>query len=156
MEEAWRVRVRAPQTPSAALRADHPSAAYEYAHDLQPGVVGPLWARWGEAHTHLFIPPQPLRHDHGRVVQVEPIKPTLKAPGINRFKLTRDERLSNFAFKSNLRHYITARQIRRWHRRCGWVPAPAVFSKGSPALLPVAEEDEEEVADEYQKTIENT
>jgi hypothetical protein len=39
------------------------------------------------------------------VVQVDPIKPTLKAPGTKRLKLDHDEPLSNFAFKINLRHY---------------------------------------------------
>jgi len=39
MEEAGRVRVRVPPTPSSALRTDHPAAAYEYAHDRQPGVI---------------------------------------------------------------------------------------------------------------------
>jgi hypothetical protein len=38
-------------------------------------------------------------------VQVDPIKPTLKAPGIKRLKLVRDDPLTNFAFKFNLRRY---------------------------------------------------
>jgi hypothetical protein len=38
-------------------------------------------------------------------VQVDPIKPTLKAPGIKRLKLKCAEALSNFAFKFNLRRY---------------------------------------------------
>jgi hypothetical protein len=38
-------------------------------------------------------------------VQVEPIKPTLKAPGTNRLKLKSDEALSSFAFNFNLRRY---------------------------------------------------
>jgi hypothetical protein len=38
-------------------------------------------------------------------VQVDPIKPTLKAPGTKRLKLNYDELLSNFAFKFNLRRY---------------------------------------------------
>jgi len=41
----------------------------------------------------------------GRVVQVDPIKPTLKAPGIKRLKLKQGELLSIFAFKFNLRRY---------------------------------------------------
>jgi hypothetical protein len=36
------------------------------------------------------------------------MKPTLKAPGTERLKLTYDLSLSNFAFKFNLRRYITA------------------------------------------------
>ena len=38
-------------------------------------------------------------------MQVDPIKPTLKAPGTNRLKLEYDEQLSDFAFKFNLRCY---------------------------------------------------
>ena len=36
---------------------------------------------------------------------VDPIKPTLKAPGTKRLKLKDDELLSSFAFKFNLRRY---------------------------------------------------
>jgi hypothetical protein len=43
-----------------------------------------------------------------RAVQVEPIKPTLKAPGPQRLKLEFDGLLSNFAFKLNLRRYNPA------------------------------------------------
>jgi len=42
----------------------------------------------------------------GRPVQVEPMKPTLKASGSKRLKLLFDEALSSFAFKFNLRRYI--------------------------------------------------
>ena len=42
-------------------------------------------------------------------MQVDPIKPTVKAPGTKRLKLICDDPLSNFAFKYNLRRYITAR-----------------------------------------------
>ena len=38
-------------------------------------------------------------------MQVDPIKPTLKAPGTKRLKLKNDVPLSNFAFKFNLRRY---------------------------------------------------
>ena len=41
---------------------------------------------------------------HGRVVQVDSIKPTLKAPGTKRLKLFFDERPSEIAFKFNVRH----------------------------------------------------
>jgi len=41
----------------------------------------------------------------GRPVQVDPIKPMLKAPGTKRLKLKSDELLSKFTFKFNLRHY---------------------------------------------------
>ena len=38
-------------------------------------------------------------------MQVDPIKPMLKAPGTERLKLEYDELLSTFAFKFNLRRY---------------------------------------------------
>ena len=41
-------------------------------------------------------------------MQVDPIKPTLKAPGAERLKLKCDVLLSNDAFKFNMRHYIKA------------------------------------------------
>ena len=43
--------------------------------------------------------------DLGRAVQVDPIKPKLKAPGTKRLTPKYDERLSNFAFKFKLRRY---------------------------------------------------
>jgi len=46
----------------------------------------------------------------GRAVQVDPIKPRLKAPGTKRLKLTHDEPLSINAFKFNLRRYSVAGQ----------------------------------------------
>ena len=48
------------------------------------------------------------RAGHGEAVQVEPIKPTLKAPGSKRLKLEHEKTLSNFAFKLNLRRYSMA------------------------------------------------
>ena len=41
----------------------------------------------------------------GRAVQVDPIKPTLNAPGTKRLKLKYVELLSSFAFNFNLRRY---------------------------------------------------
>ncbi len=41
----------------------------------------------------------------GKAVQVDPIKPTLKAPGTKRLKLKYDKLLSSFAFDFNLRRY---------------------------------------------------
>ena len=41
-------------------------------------------------------------------MQVDPIKPTLKAPGTKRLKLKCDEPLLNFAFNSKLRRYNMA------------------------------------------------
>ena len=46
-------------------------------------------------------------------MQVDPIKPTLKAPGTKRLKLKYDKMLSNIAFKFNLRRYTKgARAVR--------------------------------------------
>jgi len=45
-------------------------------------------------------------------VQVDPIKPTLKAPGSKRLKPNCDELLSNFAFKFKVRRYMKAKL--RW------------------------------------------
>ena len=45
------------------------------------------------------------RLHRGRAVQVDPMKPTLKAPGSKRFEIKYDQLLSNFAFKFNLRRY---------------------------------------------------
>jgi hypothetical protein len=42
-------------------------------------------------------------------VQVDPIKPTLKAPGTQRLTLKCNELLSNFAFKCKLRRYMMER-----------------------------------------------
>ena len=41
----------------------------------------------------------------GKAVQVDPIKPTLKAPATKRLKLKYDNLRSNFAFHFNLRRY---------------------------------------------------
>ena len=41
-------------------------------------------------------------------MQVDPIKPMLKAPTTERLKLKNDELLSSFTFKSNLRRYNQA------------------------------------------------
>ena len=38
-------------------------------------------------------------------MQVDPVKPKLKAPGTKRLKLDHDTMLSNFAFNSSLRRY---------------------------------------------------
>jgi hypothetical protein len=41
-------------------------------------------------------------------VQVDPIKPTLKAPGTKHLKAKCEELLSNFGYKLNLRRYTVA------------------------------------------------
>jgi hypothetical protein len=45
----------------------------------------------------------------GRAVQVDPIQPTLKSPGMKPLKLEYDKPLSSFAFKFNLRRYSLER-----------------------------------------------
>jgi len=50
-------------------------------------------------------------------VQVDPIKPTFKAPGTKRLKLKYDESVSNFAFKFNLRRYNQERERLREKRK---------------------------------------
>jgi hypothetical protein len=60
------------------------------------------------------MPTDHQRHDgsggaepggHGRAVQVDPVKPTLKPPGTKHLKLKSDKPLSKFAFNFNLRRY---------------------------------------------------
>ena len=46
-------------------------------------------------------------------MQVDPIKPMLKAPGTKRLKLIHGKLLSTFAFKSNLRRYTQENVKRR-------------------------------------------
>jgi hypothetical protein len=50
----------------------------------------------------------PYRPCNGKAVQIEPIRPTLTGPGIQRLKLQYDEPLSHLAYKFNLRRYTTA------------------------------------------------
>ena len=49
-------------------------------------------------------------------MQLDPIKPTLKAPGSKRLKLQYDELLSRFAFKFKLRRYMVALEnaVQEW------------------------------------------
>jgi len=51
----------------------------------------------------------PDRH-RGRAAQVDPIKPTLKAPGTKRLKLKCDDPLLSFGFNFNLRHCIVEQE----------------------------------------------
>ena len=57
---------------------------------------------------------QPGAHLKGKAVLVDPIKPTLKAPGAKRLKLKYDEMLSIFAVKFNLRR-ATPRVANSWY-----------------------------------------
>ena len=45
-------------------------------------------------------------------MQVDPIKPTMKAPGTKRLKLEYDETLSDFAFKFKLCRYMKVSQAK--------------------------------------------
>ena len=47
----------------------------------------------------------------GKAVQVDPIKPALKALGSERLKLKCDDLRSNFAFKFDLRRYIVEAEV---------------------------------------------
>ena len=51
----------------------------------------------------------------GRAVQVDPIKPELKAPGTKRLKLKCDEPLSDFAFNFSLRRYTEVVDVADLH-----------------------------------------
>jgi hypothetical protein len=55
-----------------------------------------------------YIRQSVVLHAYGRAVQVEPMKPLLKAPGSMILKLRYDGPLSNFAFNFNSRRYTTA------------------------------------------------
>ena len=66
------------------------------------GAGGPTRHLHERGHQHRHHR-QPL--PRGRVVQLDPIKPTLKAPGTERLKLQYEELLSNFGFKFNLRRF---------------------------------------------------
>ena len=52
--------------------------------------------------------PDLVAHPLGRALQVDPIKPTLKATGTKRLKLKCDVLLSTFTFKFSLHHYSWA------------------------------------------------
>jgi len=69
------------------------------------------------------LPPisPPLSPLRGRAVQVDPIKPTTKAPASKSLNLKYDKLLSNVAFKYSLRHYSVGlrwrlRRLRPRHR----------------------------------------
>jgi hypothetical protein len=67
-------------------------------------------------------------------VQVDPIKPMLKAPGTERLKLEYHESLSKFAFNFNLRRYNQGNRIQAAERRAAEAenmvrPPPTHFSR---------------------------
>jgi hypothetical protein len=68
-------------------------------------------------------------------VQVDPIKPTLKAPGTVRLKPNYDKLLSSFAFNFNLRRYNVAllndvHEIRGYNRLAGGNRTISVYRLG--------------------------
>ena len=76
-------------------------------------------------------------------MQVDPIKPTLKAPGTKRLKLRYDGPLSNVAFKFNLRRYTkgSAGAALRHTRSMMFGAAPAVTGAAAGARAEVAPEE---------------
>jgi hypothetical protein len=56
-------------------------------------------------------------------VQVDPIKPMLKAPGTKRLKLKHDKTLSSFAFNFNLRRYSKGLVVASASGRVTWAGA---------------------------------
>ena len=50
--------------------------------------------------------------ERGRAVQVDPVKPTLKAPGTKRFTVKYEKLLTVSAFKFNLRRYSVVDAVR--------------------------------------------
>jgi hypothetical protein len=74
--------------------------------------------------------------DHGRVVQFDPIKPALKAPGTKRLKLGYEKLLSSFAFKCNLCRY-TMGDLSKGKDTNG-KPAGAVWTDAAGSGLPLA------------------
>jgi len=79
-------------------------------------------------------------------VQVAPIKPMLKAPGIKRLKLNYDCLLSNFAFDFNMRRYTMpaeawlrvaecSSELLRTNAGAGTPPGEAAFHEFGAALV---------------------
>jgi len=72
------------------------------------------------APLHPGLDKRPSAWRQGMAVQVDPIKPTLTAPGTELLKSKSDESPSKFAFKFNLRRYVKVRELKRWQ---GLTPA---------------------------------
>ena len=70
-------------------------------NDASVSILGTLATGWH--HDSVAV-----HEGHGRAVQVDPMKPTLKAHGTQRLILLCDEPLSQFALNFNLRRYTTA------------------------------------------------
>ncbi len=61
---------------------------------------------------------------HGSLVQVDPIKPMLKAPGMNRLNLNYNELLSDTGFNFDLRRYIMALSYLHAHQAGAYTRSP--------------------------------
>ena len=80
------------------------------------------------------------RAPRGRAVQVDPIQPALKPPGIKRLKLKYDKLLSillQFAFKFNLHRYTVAvkRLLAQFHELARKELATLIASDEHPNIL---------------------
>ena len=110
----------------------------------QRGGAVPRVHRRGGASCVRRGPQAVARDQHpGRAVQVNPIKPMLKAPGTKRLKLTYDEPLSSFAFKFNLCRYtppIIPVELPLKVGRDTWIMLAALFitylSQYPPRVIP--------------------
>jgi len=77
-----------------------------------------------------------LPHYPGRAVQVQPMKPVLKAPGSMLLKLRYDGPLSKFAFRFNLRHYTPATRAPATFPTLAWISSPHSSTPGRQPRLP--------------------
>jgi len=93
----------APSRPPAPLAAADDTSPLVFVGgvpcDLEEGDLAAVFGQWGAVDSVRLI----RDRSHGGAVQVDPLKPTLKAPETKRLKLQCDELLSNFGFKFNLR-----------------------------------------------------
>jgi len=92
--------LKAPGTERLKLKYDIMLSSFAFNFNLRRYIMGRLGHLPG-----LCVLRVVARVQRGRSVQVDPIKPTLKAPGTKRLKLECDELLSKFAFRFNLRRY---------------------------------------------------
>ena len=85
--------LKAPGTKRLKPGCDNLLSTFAFNFELAP-------LHQGSGHRQHRLPHQ------GWAVQLDPIKPTFKAPGIKLLELQYDELVSNFAFKLILRRYI--------------------------------------------------
>jgi len=102
--------LKAPGTKHSKLKHDHLLSIllqFRFQIQLAPLHYGPRRDHHHQRRGRNQVPQLRLPQ-HGRAVQVDPIKPTLKPTGIKRFKLMCATLLSTSAFKFSLRRYNTA------------------------------------------------